>query len=179
MFTRHMGLADLKLLFPDTLGKYSEAELINLSMDSVMLPCLEQVGFDTRKPIVYVPNKYRTLDKKVIVGFRACGTITTNRAFLNSKMASAVDRILAASTYDMSLAKEMCAMIGSNIQLRDDDALEEPDEFPKNQQEPDFHEVLSEMSRLINLRDKLRGPLHNKYGELKTMEEYQEELVSG
>lgn len=172
--SRVMSFRDLRLI--DELSDYNEIELLHPSMDDRVNFYLAQLGFDTDYGILYVPNKHRDMQGNVGVGFRAVGEITINRNFINSPLCSTVERLIAASYKDPSLAAEMAKMMGNSISYDMiagiDDGGEPIEEFPPELIEPDYEEMSAQIKFLENLRDEIRGPYLNEYGSIKTPEEY-------
>lgn len=169
--SRVMSFRDLRLI-PE-LARYNEIELLHPSKDALVNKYLEQLGFNTDAPVEYIPNKHRDIRGVVAVGFRAVGVIAVGSAFLNSRMASMEDRIMAAYFTDPSLAREMSMMMNTGIRFADTpDGDDDGVEFPPELEEEDYEDVAAHLKALEELRDRLRGPTHNEAGAAKTPAEY-------
>lgn len=169
--SRVFSFRDLRLI--PALSEYNEIELLHPSMDEKMNHFLGQLGFDLDYAILYVPAKHRDMQGKVGVGFRAVGEISINRAFITSPLCSITERLIAASYTDPSLTRELCQLMGNSISFKGseaDDTLHE--DWPEDLYEPDYEEVTQQIKTLEDLRDQIRGPMHNEYGSLKTPREY-------
>lgn len=171
--SRVISFRDLRLVNP--LMNFNEIELLHPAFDAYINGVLEQLGFDTTVGVLYVPNKHRDLQGKVAVGFRAVGQINPYSAYIDSSLCTLVERLVAASKKDMSLAKEMAAMMGNSVNIMVQDGVEyEPDEeFPAELIESDYDDVAAQIAALEAIRDAIRGPSHNDYGNIKTPDEYQ------
>lgn len=157
------------------LAGLTEVQLLSVERDDLVNTQLAQLGFDIRKPILYVPAKHRDLTGKVAMGYRAVGDIDPhNREFLNSSVCLPIERLIAASKTDMSLCRELAKLMGSNVDLRDDSMEEEPEDFPDELTETDEEAVYHEILILENIRDQVRGSPYNEHGGLKTPMEYQQ-----
>lgn len=152
----------------------NEVSLLQIQNDSLVNCVLADLGFDITKPILYVPAKHRDLSGHVAVGYRAVGDINPHdRTFLNSSLCLPIERLIAASKTDMSLTRELAKLLGSTVELRDDGAVDEADDYPEELTEPDEEQVANEILVLENLRDFVRGSPYNEQGALKTPQEYQ------
>jgi hypothetical protein len=173
-----LSFRDLLLL--DELKGYNEIQLLHPSMDATVNKYLAEIGFDVDYGILYVPNKHRDMQGNVGVGFRAVGEISINRSFINSPACSPIERIIAASYQDPSLARELASMLGSsvNFKMEQEAELEPDEEFPPELIEPDYEEVKAQIKMLETIRDQIRGPFINDYGNVKTAEEYNVDSVS-
>jgi hypothetical protein len=167
--SRVFSFRDLQLI-PE-LSEYNEIELLHPSMDDLVNSFLSQLGFNIHQSVLYVPALHRDMQGNVGVGFRAVGSITTSREFLNSKLCSPIERLIAASTYDMSLTKELSKLMGSSVSLFTRADGEDPD-FPEELVEPDCEDISNQIAMLEALRDDIRGTPYNEWGALKTPEEY-------
>jgi len=169
-----MSFRDLKLI--DELAKYNEIELLRPEMDDLVNGFLVQLGFDLSEGVLYVPNKHRDLQNNVAVGFRAVGRISLSREYLTSSMATAVDRLIAAQYTDPSLARELASMMGTGASFMAessrDGLYDEDEEYPNDWIEEDRDDVDNEIKSLEAIRDGLRGPYLNEYGNIKTPAEY-------
>lgn len=172
--SRVVSFRDLRLI--DELAQYNEIELLHPSMDDTMNKYLEQLGFNTSAGVLYVPNKHRDMQGNVAVGFMAVGQISNNREFLASPLCTLIERLIAAAQKDPSLAREMASMMGSAVNFMAMEGVEslfdEEEEFPSEWVEPDYEDVSAQLKMLENLRDEIRGPCYNEYGNVKTPEEY-------
>lgn len=172
---RTFSFRDLRLI-PE-LKQYNELYLIRPCMDRIMFGYLGQLGFDLNYPIQYIPAKHRDMQNKVGIGFRAVGQISTNRKFINSKLCSVEERLIAASYTDLSLARHLAQLLGSSTALNSVVDIQEDDpDFPPELIEPDYESVAAQILRLEKIRDEVRGNPYNAYGSLKTPAELLEEL---
>lgn len=154
------------------LSGLTEFQLLSIEYDDLVNQHLAELGFDITKAILYVPAKHRDLSGKVAVGYRAVGDISQDRTYLNSSMCLPIERLIAASKTDMSLTRELAKLMGSNVDLRDDGVVEEPEDFPEELCESDADNVAYEILILENMRDQVRGSPYNEQGALKTPQEY-------
>jgi len=164
--SRVFSFRDLRLI-PE-LSKYRELDLLHPRLDPLVNKYLGQLGFDMDYAILYVPAKHRDMQGNVGVGFRAVGEISINRSFINSSMCSLIERLIAASYTDPSLTRELCQLMGNSISFKntEGESMDESD-FPDELIEPDYDEVTREILMLENLRDSIRGPMHDEAGSLK------------
>jgi hypothetical protein len=170
--SRVFSFSDLRLI-PE-LSRYNEISLLSPKLDGTVNGYLAKLGFDITQAIQYIPAKHRNMQGKVVIGYRAVGTINRDREFINSPFCSTIERLIAASTYDMSLTRELAKLMGSSVQLKDDDAVEMDENYPEEWVEADFEEVQARIRTLEVLRDRIRGSMYNEYGALKRPYEYQE-----
>lgn len=173
--SRVISFRDLRIC--PGLQHFNEIELLHPSKDALVNWHLEKLGFNTNRGVVYVPNKHRDMQGNVAVGFRAVGEIDSSSPYMSSSLCSLIERILAAAQHDISLAKEMSMMLGNSInfaaQGNEEPFEEDEDEFPEELQEPDFEDVGAQIKSLEAIRDTIRGPYLNDYGNIKTPQEYQ------
>lgn len=171
--SRVFSFRDLQRL--DEFKGMSEITMLGVDNDETIGKYLAALGFDLTKPVLYVPAKHRDLSGKVAVGFRAVGDIDPyNRSYIRSSMCDTVERLIAASKYDMSLTKELCKLMGSTVEINDDMATEDDDGFPEELIEEDFKANAAEISNLEAIRDIIRGSPYNEAGALKTFAEYRD-----
>lgn len=160
---------------------YTEIEMLDLTMDGLVNQALGELGFNLHNAILYVPAKHRDLAGKVGIGFRAVGEINQDRAFLNSHLCLPIERLVAASQYDMSLTKELAKLMGTTTaDLRDTaimDMTQYDDDRPASEyEESDADQVALEVLNLEKIRDEIRGHKYNEWGALKCPREYAEDL---
>lgn len=158
-------------------------------MDKLVLSCLEQLGFDTKQAIVYLPSKHRSMQGKVAVDFIACGEINRDKKYRH--LLDTTQRIVAVGYSDASLAREMEDMLGRTRNYQPDDMvvgkmskkereyrlendidLSDEDEYDVEYIEDDYDMVLAQIKQLEEIRDTLRGPMFNSAGGLKLPNEY-------
>lgn len=179
--SRVISFRDLIAVVP-TLKGYTEIELLDLGLDALVNEALGELGFNLNAAILYVPAKHRDLANKVGVGFRAVGEIdANNRRFLNSRLCLPIERLIAASQFDMSLTKELAKLMGTTTaDLRDTAIMDMNhwEEDPKSQEyiEDDHLQVAQEIRELAIIRDQIRGEKYNDRGALKTPYEYAADL---
>lgn len=154
------------------LSQLTEAEMLKPEHDALVNQALAQLGFNINAPILYVPSQHRDFAGKVAVGFRAVGEISSDPAYLNSRICPLIERLIWAAQKDPSLAKELSKMMGHSVNL-DDDAAEEAADFPDTDVDPNYEIIQEQITTLTLLRDVLRGSPYNDQGNLKTPAEYQ------
>lgn len=181
-----IGFRDI-LLIPE-LSKYNEIQLLPPSMDKLVNKYLKQLAFDITQPIVYIPAKYRDMQNKVAVGFRAVGEINRSREYKG--LLDTTQRIVAAGYTDASLAREMAELMGRSRSYTNEDErprmtkkerelrknegynLYDEDEEDIVQVEEDYEDTLEQIVMLETIRDTVRGPMFNNAGGLKVPSEY-------
>jgi hypothetical protein len=165
--SRVFSFRDL-LLIPELKG-YNEIELLDPKLDPLVNKYLGQLGFDLDYPIAYEPANHRDMQGKTGVGFRAVGEISINRAWINSPLCDATERMIAAAHTDIGLARELAALMGNSITFKDAELDGTPDEkeFPESQTEPDYEEKRAEIKQLEAIRDAIRGNAYNEDGSMK------------
>lgn len=171
--SRVMSFRDLQRI-PE-LSHLREPDMLSIANDKLINSFLSQLGFNTDAAVFYEVAKHRDLQNKVAVGFRAVGTITQDRAYLNSPMCTPIERMIAASQTDMSLTRELAKLSGtsSHSELTNNAAsLSSDSQQDSEYTEPDCDEVAAQIKQLEELRDFIRGSAYNEYGSLKTAEEY-------
>jgi hypothetical protein len=168
--SRNFSFRDLRRI-PE-LAKFTEVELLDPSKDELVNQALVQLGFNINAPILYVASQHRDLAGKVEVGFRAVGEISSDPAYLNSRLCPLIERLIWAAQKDPSLARELAKMMGHSVNL-DDDATDEANDFPDSDIEPTYEVVQLQIEALTFLRDEIRGSPYNEQGNLKTSAEYQ------
>lgn len=176
--SRVISFRDLLLI--DGLKDYNEIELLHPGMDDTLKVYLGQLGFDVDYGILYVPNKHRDMQGNVAVGFRAVGEISCNREFINSPLCSTIERIIAASYQDPSLAAELSIMYGNSINfasLHSPDVVDDNDDFPLDAIEADYEEVLGQINTLTEIRDTIRGSYLDEFGNTKRLGDYNVEAT--
>lgn len=170
--SRVMSFRDLQLI-PE-LSHLREIDMLSIANDQLINSFLSQLGFNTDASVFYEVAKHRDLRNNVGVGFRAVGTITQDRTFLNSRMCSPDERMVAASFTDMSLTRELAKLAGgrSHVELTDNRNLLTGETTELDYTEPDCDDVAAQIKQLEELRDFIRGNPYNEYGSLKTATEY-------
>jgi hypothetical protein len=170
--SRVISFRDLRLI--TELAEYTELELVSMGMDAVVLKYLGKLGFDMEYGIVYEPALHRDLQGNVGIGFRAIGEISCNRNFINSDLCFPYERLIAAAHSDMSLAYELGTLQGTYLDYKSFHELEggadfeDSDEFDKDDIEPDYETVKSQIEALYAVRDNLRGNVYNESGSIKS-----------
>lgn len=156
------------------LSKFSEAEILHPSMDAKVKEYLEALGFDIRKPVLYVPAVHRDLAGNVALGFYAAGEVNNDPNYLRSALCPTIERLVAIARKDLGLAFILSRMMGCGVDLTDEGLEEEDSNLPDEYYEPDADEVSALIQFLTHLRDHIRGTPHNaETGALKTLDEYQ------
>ena len=173
--SRIFSFRDLRLI-PE-IGEFNEIELLHPKHDDLVNHYLFMLGFNLMSPVLYVPAKHRDLRNHVAVGFRAVGSLSRGRAFLNSKLCTTTERLIAASKQDMSLTVELAKLMGNSCSLGnpyESESLFAEQQFPSEMVESDYDDVKAEILSLEKIRDMIRGSPYNEYGGLKTPDEYQQ-----
>lgn len=97
----------------------NEIELLHPSNDALVNSLLVQIGFDTKKTILYEASKHRSLSGSVAIGFCACGEYSTDPKY--RKFLDVTERTVVAGMVDPSLGREMALMQGrKNIYKSED-----------------------------------------------------------
>lgn len=141
--------------------------------DALVNQALVQLGFNINVPILYVPSQHRDLSGAVAVGFRAVGEISSDPAYLNSRLCPMIERLIWAAQKDPSLARELSRMTGHNVTLGEE-VTDEANDFPDSDIEPNYEITQMQIEALTFYRDEVRGTPYNDQGNLKTPAEYQE-----
>lgn len=171
--SRVISFRDLRLA--PGLQHFNEIQLLSLGKDDLMNWHLEKLGFDLNKGILYEPSKHRDLQGRVAVGFRAVGEINPYSEYMKTRLCPMIERLAAAAIVDVSLAKEMAAMLGTAPDLvlgGSNASSEDIGEYPDEWIEEDYEDVSAQLRMLENLRDDIRGSYMNDYGNVKTPAEY-------
>lgn len=100
---------------------YTEASLLPKDMDSIVLPVLHELGIDVRKDIYITAVKHRDLQNNVGIGYRYCGTIRSDRQWVNSKGCDVIERVAITSFNDLSLTNELCKLLNKRIDITEAD----------------------------------------------------------
>lgn len=175
-----ISFTDLELI--TALQHMSETAMLSIENDEAISNQLYTIGFDTSKPVCYLPGQHRNLQGKIVIGFRAVGEVRRDREFKNSFMASMVDRLTIVAYEDVSLMKQLAELTvkSRNFLAYGGDEHYEAQKndttwFPSDQLEPDWKEVSEQIRELEMLRDRIRGPMNSEEsGGLKSMKEYME-----
>lgn len=177
----------LYVLDPSGSRGLSEQALLSVHMDDEVNAVLAQVGFDINEPIEYLPSNHRDMRGIVGIGFRAVGTVTKDPAWLDSPLCDTMERIIFEYRRHPSLAKEMCHMLGSHVDLTSH-ASEDGSEYCteaeerikaktlKGQLEPQYRAAEERINQLEDLREMVRGCPYRQDGGLKTPADYKEDL---
>lgn len=96
----------------------NEIDLIHPQNDELVKFILHQIGFDTRHEIQYIPSLHRDLKGKVAVGFQVVGEYSTDHKY--RKFMDTLDRVIICGMKDISLGRELAAMMGSQLQYHND-----------------------------------------------------------
>lgn len=171
---RTISMRDLRLI--TTLAPYNEIELVSPTMDDIMEPILDKLGFDTDYGILYEPNLHRDMQNKVAVGFRVIGELQCNRSFVNSDLCSTYERIAISSYSDRSLTQELCGLLGNTANVETFYEIGEGDlrmsDILSYIDLEEEERIVKEMEQLRRVRDMLRGSCYNRDGSIKTFEDY-------
>lgn len=172
--SRVLSFRDLQRI--PALSHLREPDMLSIANDALINSYLAVLGFNINASILYEPAKHRDMTNKVGVGYRAVGTITQDRTYLNSPMCTPIERMIAASQTDMSLTRELAKLAGTNSHsdLTDSRAASSGGEGGQefDYTEPDCDDIAKQIQYLIELRDTIRGCPYNEYGSLKTPQEY-------
>lgn len=118
---RNISLRDL-MLAEELSSIKNEIVLINPNNDKLVFSVLQQIGFDTKQEVNYVPSLHRDMQGKIAVGFQAVGeydTDTKYRPFIDT-----LDRVIISGMRDISLAKDLIELMGKRYPYRNDDEAE-------------------------------------------------------
>ena len=176
---RVISVTDLKLV--DSLSHLTYIDIINPANDVLLLPVLEELGFDTDYPIQIDACQHRNLQNKVVVNYLISGEMSLNRKHVNSVYYDAMDRAIAASYTDRELAKDLLER--GNVQVSYE-TLYSSDE--KQQREimnildhycdPEESErITKEIDQLNDILYHVRGSQFLKSGAYKMHEDYHKE----
>jgi predicted transcriptional regulator YdeE len=108
-----ISVYDLKLV--STLAHLNYFEMVSPDYDHLVLPVLEELGFDLEYPLMYTTSQHRTLANKVVIGYVIRGEVSVNRKHLTSVWATVYDKLVAASYYDQSLCIEMASLMNNSL----------------------------------------------------------------
>lgn len=95
----------------------NEIHLLPRYQDDIVKPVLHELGIDINKGFYIKAQKHRTLDNDIHLGYRYYGTIRSDREWANSKACDVMERIAITSFTDISLTKELCNLVGRNVDL--------------------------------------------------------------
>lgn len=163
---RVMSVYDLKLI--PQLAHLGPLDFVNPDNYALMLPFLKTLGYDTDKPVQFIPCQHRTMQGKVVIGYLVAGDISQDREFLLSPYCTAEDRIIAAGMKDLSLAHDMarsmtaCRDYGTN----------NVEGFPPEQANPDEAAILHDIKILQQVLDIAQGDVFKSDGSRKTLQEF-------
>ncbi len=114
---RSISLRDLKLA--DCLKHLNEIEIIHPSNDELVKSVLEQIGFNTKQGIDYIPSNHRDMKQHAAVGFQVIGEYNVDPKY--NKYIDTIDRCIVAGLTDISLAKDMAGLMGRGYNYRNED----------------------------------------------------------
>lgn len=158
----------------------NEVELIHPENDAIVINILTQLGFDCKNGIDYAPSLHRDMQNKVAIGYQVVAEMSTDRKY--NDYLDAHDRAARAGLTDVSLAKEMCALMGKSYKYNkgsgeqkvvnskkasryedegneysdlyiDDTGDDEYDDY----EEADYQANLSQIQTLERLKKEIRG----------------------
>lgn len=162
---KQVSFRDLKRI-PE-LSVFTEFQMLQPSMDCVLLPWIKMFGIDTDYEVEYIPNVHRDLFNKVALGFRAVGEISCNRLDINGPFMDMTDRLVAVAYQDKSLLEELAELSGKVLDYRGDgEMLIDEDNpnlvFPYELREPNYEDMVEMIARLTGVRDRIRKSVTNK-----------------
>jgi hypothetical protein len=117
--------------------EFSEIELVQPANDALVKPILFEMGIDVRFPLDVIVHNHRDLNNNTGIGFLYEGRMRRDRTWLTSPWCSMPERIGAAVYEDISLAHDLCAMMGGSIDWVEGAHYVSP-ELPKSQIEPEY-----------------------------------------
>lgn len=159
--SRVFSFADLLRI--DALSGFTERALLYIENDELVNHYLRKLGFNLSRPIQYLPAKHRTLDGKIVVGFRAVGDVSSNPVFLRSKLCSSAEYLVAVSKRDnalMQLMNNLSDGAGGLASIADDLPWVAADN------EPDASKIALQLELMIAERDSIRGNPYREDGSL-------------
>jgi hypothetical protein len=161
------------LRIPEFIGM-GEMDLIPVEMDAKVLPYLYVMGLNIYTGYEVVVSKHRNLFNEMVTGYRYSGEIRLDKAFQKTVFCTPVDRIVAASQSDLSLARELSMMSGSSYSSYDSgDGETDPNDYLElGNYENDYEEVSDYLKVLAQVCRDERGSPNGISGALKTHEEY-------
>lgn len=172
---------DLKLA--DPLAHLNYFEMIDPKNDHLLMPVLEEMGWDIQYPIQIDACQHRTLGNKVVVNYLISGEININRKHLNGPWATALDKILAAQVTDSSLAKELLEMSGtqvsySTLHSSDSNENKEIQNILDHYMDVDETErITAQIKQLEDILFTIRGDQRLSSGAYKLAEDYHKEEI--
>ena len=116
---RNISLRDLMYGVDSLSDIKSEIDLINPANDERIKAVLEEIGFNTKQGIDYIPSNHRDMRNNVAVGFQVVGEYNTDpsmKHFLDT-----TDRIVVAGMTDVHLAKDMAELMGKRYTYKNQD----------------------------------------------------------
>lgn len=163
----------------------TEFDLIRIENDDTLQRYLYLLGMDVPDfPMMFVPNKHRNLQGKVVTGYRVCGEIRCDATFRNSYMAGITERLVISSYFDPTLMSDI-AELSYKVRdfseyLNDSDSIDFDESralFEADQLEPDYQQEEAKIQELQDILDSIRGGCYNSSGALKTAQEYKDWLA--
>jgi hypothetical protein len=164
---------DLKLI-PE-LAHFSLFDLINPDNDAVVNEFLWTMGLDIDRPLEYDVSYHRTLTKKSVVGFVIIGEVRTDRQFRLSPWCTAEDRMIAAGKKDVSLARELAAMMNIQNGYGSEQSLEDEEVGELFQDQSEIERIEDELTAMKVVLDNIRGNQYKRNGTRKLAHEYHEQ----
>lgn len=175
----NISFSDVLLI--DEFKGLRELDLLDVKMDSRVLPYLHQLGLNKNDGYEVVAYKHRNLQSKVVVGFMYSGNIRTDEEFRRSKLCTLMDRVIMSSKKDFSLTKELCTMMGGNSSaysnINEDNEKSEKDYLELDLYEEDYEQVEKQLEQLRSIIKFVRGNPYGNDGSLKREEEYLKAIV--
>lgn len=113
-----VSISFVDLLIAEELAPYNSIQLLHPDMDGLVNKCLEQLGFDIRQPIEYVPSRHRAMSGKISVDFQAVGEMNRDKKY--NHLRDAIQRTVCAGYTDASLAREMSLLMGEKNTYKND-----------------------------------------------------------
>jgi hypothetical protein len=173
-----ISVFDLRLV--PSLAHLNHFEMCSATNDHLILPVLEEMGWDISKPLQYTVSQHRTLQNTIEVGFVIRGEISHERKHLSGVWADCYDKISCAAETDRSLCVEMAALMGASLNYdafhtsREMSPNGKPLPFPAELSNPDESVISEQIKQLEGLLLFIRGDQYGKNGAHKTPQEYHE-----
>lgn len=170
---KSVSVTDLQLI-PELSG-YSIFDFLNPKNDEVVNEYLYEMGFDVDKGVEYTVSYHRNWQKQALVGYVIVGEMRNDWQFKRSSWCSAEDRLIAAGSRDLSLAKELAAMMNIQIEYGSIYSLEQEEDKEFYMDQEDIDRIEDEMELLEEVMKNIRGEQHKKDGSLKRPRDYHEQ----
>lgn len=171
--SKSVSVYDLQLI-PE-LAHFSIFDFLNPQNDATVNPFLYEMGVDVERGLEYTCSYHRTLSKQAKVGYVITGEMRSDKEFLLSPWCSSEDRLIAAGRVDISLARELGAMMNAQISYDNTDELEEAEVGEYLQDQEDIDRIEDEMEVMEQMLKHVRGEQKKRDGSFKKPKDYHSE----